>query len=236
MSTVDPAIARAKRQARRPSLVRVIVLLVLLLAGGVLLGYGWGGLARFDGTGEPPTNAIIGVVCGMPLTILASIVWSWTVMKRPDIGLAYGAAAVLLGAGAGVMATFRGSDDDLASWIAWALIALGALFLVLGIAAAAGRRRQSTRDLETVQSGTLTSAIVTDKGYDFFRESSRILTSVTFTFTDLQGTQRWVQKTVLMEQSDPIVDGQETRLWYDATNPGDTLRIVVEAARDRPVR
>lgn len=214
----------------------MIVLLVLLLAGGMLLGYGWGGLARFDGTGEPPASAVICVVSGMPLTILASIVWSWTVLKRSDIGLAYGFAAVLFGAGVGSMVAFQGSTDDVAVWVAWGLLVFGALVLLLGIAAAAGRRRQSVRDLETVRGGTLTTATVTDKGYDFFRESPRILTSVTFTFTDLQGIQRWVQKTVLIEQSDPITDGQETRLWYDAAHPGDSRRIVVELARDRPVR
>lgn len=236
VSTADPAIARAKRQTRRPSLARVIVLLVLLFAGGALSGYGWAGVARFEDVGEPPAGAIIGVVSGMPLAILAVIVWSWTVMKRSDIGLAYGFAAVLVGAGLGIMVAFQNSANEVASWIAWGLVVGGVLFFALGISAATARRRQTRRDRETMQAGTRTTATVTDKGYDFFRESPRILTTVTFTFTDLHGTRRWVKKTVLIEQSDPIVDGQETRLWYDAANPGDTRSIVVEAAQDRPVR
>ncbi|KQP57189.1 hypothetical protein [Agreia sp. Leaf283] len=44
------------------------------------------------------------------------------------------------------------------------------------------------------------------------------------------------QKTMVIEQGDPVVDGQETRLWYDATNPGDVGGIVVELARERRLR
>lgn len=236
MSTVDPEIARAKRAMRRPSIALVIILLLLLLAGGMLCGYGYAGMASFESVGEPPIGAIVGAAGGMPLTIFASILWTWAVIKRPDIGLAYGFAAVLFGAGIGVMLESRGRADDVASWIAWGLVGGGGLLLVLGIAAAGGRTSQSRRDRETLRTGTLTTATVTNKGYDFFRESSRILATVTFTFVDLQGTRRWVKKTALIEQSDPIVDGQTTRLWYNAAEPGDTKQIVVEAAHDRPVR
>ena len=87
-----------------------------------------------------------------------------------------------------------------------------------------------------MRSGTRTTATVTDKGYDIFRESARILTSVTFTFTDLNGVQRWVQRPMLITASDPVVEGQETDLWYDPSAPGNDKRIVVKLAVDGPLR
>jgi hypothetical protein len=191
----------------------------------------------FEAYGEPPWTAIVGIIGGLLLTILGSIGWAGMLLRRPDIGLGYGAAAVLLGAGTGLLVAASPNDfPAVAVGIAVALFVLGALFLLLGVAAAASRRRQRARDARTAGSGTLTTATVSDKGYDFFHESSRIITAVTFTFRDLQGTQRWVQKTMVIEQADPIVVGQETRLWYDAANPGDTRGIVVELARDRAFR
>ncbi|SKA97704.1 hypothetical protein SAMN06295879_2428 [Agreia bicolorata] len=237
MSTVDPSLARSQRTPRRPSLGRVVFLLILLLGGGFGLGYGWGGFGLFDGMGDPPWQSIVGAIAGLAVTVLGSIAWSATVMRRADIGIGYGLSAWFIGGGTGLylVAQPKGSPA-LAVTISFALLALGALFLVLGVAAAISRRRQSARDERTMRTGTLAAATVSNKGYDFFRESPRILTTVTFTFVDLQGTQRWVQKTMMIEQGDPVVDGQETRLWYDAANPGDVGGIVVELARERRMR
>lgn len=231
MALTDPTLPRKLRAAKRPSTARVIILLALLLIGGVGLGYGWTSLTLFEF--DPPATAIVGVVVGMPLTILASIVWSWTILRRADIGLGYGAAATLLGAGGGVLVA---SSSGLPLVFGIALLVLGLLFLALGARAAQSRRAQEKRDLETMRTGTLTTATVTDKGYDFFRESARILTTVTFRFTDLQGAERWVQRTMIIQQANPVLEGQESRLWYDPLNPGDTAGIVVELARQFPVR
>ncbi|SMQ70965.1 DUF3592 domain-containing protein [Agreia sp. VKM Ac-1783] len=237
MSTVDPSLARIQRTPRRPSLGRVIFLLVVLLGGGFGLGYGWGGFGLFDGMGEPPWQSIVGAIVGLMITILGSIGWSWTVMRRADVGIGYGLAAWFIGGGTGLFIVAQPSGSPaLAGMIAAVLLALGVLFLVLGLVAAISRRRQISRDERTMRTGTLTAATVRNKGYDFFRESPRILTTVTFTFVDLQGTQRWVQRTMVIEQSDPVVDGQQTRLWYDAANPGDARGIVVELARERQMR
>lgn len=237
MSTVDPTLARKARLAKRPSTARVLFFALLQLIGGFGLGYGWGAFGMFEAYGEPPWTAIVGIIGGLLLTILGSIGWAAMLLKRSDIGLGYGAAAVLLGAGTGlVVAASPNGFPTVAIAIAVTLYALSALALLLGVVAATKRRRQKARDAQTATTGTLTTATVSDKGYDFFHESSRIITAVTFTFRDLQGTQRWVQKTMVIEQADPIVVGQETRLWYDATNPGDTRGIVVELARDRAFR
>lgn len=241
MSTVDPSIAKKQREARRrstrPGIARVLITLVVLFVGGYGLAYGWGSFAMVEEFGEPPLISVLGAIGGLLLTILGSMVWSVTAMKRTDIGFGYGAAAVLVGAGTGLLVSAAPNGyPALAATIAVALLAVGVLCLVLGVVGATSRLRQSSREAEILRSGTQTTATVSDKGYDFFRESSRILATVTFTFRDLQGTQRWVQKPMLVEQSSPIVEGQETRLWYDATNPGDSRAIVVELARDHAFR
>lgn len=237
MSTIDPSLARVQRQGRRPSLARVVFLLVLLFAGDFGLGAGWGGFGLFDGEGEPPWFSIVGAVGGLMATILASIGWSWTIIKRADVGIGYGMAAWFVGGGIGLLTVvLQNGSPALGLLIGAGLLVLGVVFLVLGIAAAAARGRQKARDKQTLSSGAVTTATVSNKGYDFFRESPRILTTVTFTFVDLQGTRRWVEKTMLVEQGDPVVDGQETRLWFDPSNPGDVRGIVVELAQQRQLR
>ncbi|MFZ2172834.1 MAG: hypothetical protein WAW17_02135 [Rhodococcus sp. (in: high G+C Gram-positive bacteria)] len=98
---------------------------------------------------------------------------------------------------------------------------------------AAGHRNAFAKFQHT---GTSVSATVSDKGYTTFRESDRILTSVTFTFTDGTGTPRWVQRHMAIHASSTIVDGQQTRLWYDATDPGNDSRVTVELANEWPLR
>jgi hypothetical protein len=41
---------------------------------------------------------------------------------------------------------------------------------------------------------------------------------------------------MIIQQANPVIEGQETQLWYDARNPGDEKGIVVELARQYPVR
>lgn len=237
MSTIDPTLARKARENKRPSNLTVAVLLILQFVGGAAAGYGWTTMMSFEYSVEPPVIAAIAIPVGMMLTIISSIVWAGVVFKRADVGLAYGGAAVLSGGGLGVLASVAtGMSGTVALVIGVVLLVLGIVFVVLGAWAAAARRRQGSREEQLMKTGTLVTATVSDQGYTVFHESTRILTSATFTFTDLQGTQRWVQKPVLIHQNDPLITGQETRLWFDAANPSDERSIVVEAARSRMVR
>jgi hypothetical protein len=239
MSTIDPAIAARARRARRPSGVRVVVLLVLQFAGGALAGFGWGSFGAMSEEMEPPWQMVIAIPVGTLLLILSSIAWAGTVMRRTDIGLAYGTAAALVGGGGGVLVASTAVPRPGATivlWVGIALIALGAAFLMLGLAAAASRARIARRQREIVRTGQLATATVSDKGYLVFGESTRILTTVTFTFRDLSGTQRWVQRAMVIRAEAPLENGDETRLWYDGSNPGDADSIVVEAAMNSPVR
>lgn len=238
MSTVDPTIARRERAERRPSNVRVVVTLILLLAGGLAAGYGWGGFGTMMATvpEEPPVLVLVAIPVGMMLAIGASIAWAALVLKRSDLGIMYGNAAVLLGAGIGVIAISAESGPVFVTTIGYGLIALAVVCLILGIAAAGARARRENADDAAMRTGTQVTALVTDKGYTMFRESDRIFTTVTFAFTDLQGTQRWVQRPMLVTAADPIHDGQQTPLWFDPANPGNDKAIVVELAHRSPLR
>ncbi len=238
MSTIDPAIVQLRRRRRPPSSAVAAVLLVARFAGGFGLGLGWGGmsLTSFD-EADLLWQYPVGIVAGMILTIGGEIAWMFVVMKSANLGLGHGWAASLLGGGIGlwtVASRFGGPGP--AVLIAAVLIALGTASLVLGVIAAASRRRQVRREEELIRTGTVTTATVSDQGYDFFHTSSKILTTVTFAFTDRFGQQRWVQRLCLIQQSDPLVNGQATRLWYDPDDPGNDRAIVVEAAHQRPLR
>jgi len=237
VSTVDPAIARRAREERPPANVRVVVVLILLVAGGSLAGYGWGGLGRFGDDELPDPFAIAAIPVGMILTILGSILWLSLVMKRADIGVGFGQAAVLVSGSVGVLlAALRADDPLLLDLIAVVLLALGATAGVLGVVAARRRIGGARRAVETMRTGTETEATVTDQGWTVFSESARIITTVTFSFVDLQGTRRWVQRPMVIQAADPLANGARTRLWYDPSDPGDDRRIAVEAALASPVR
>jgi hypothetical protein len=244
MSVVDPRIAQEARKMRRakgPGVVPVIVVLLLLFVGGAVAGAGWGNpeLFTMDSDADPTVWMVLAVPLGMILSISSLISWTFVVIKRGRGGLGFGWAALLFGGAAGV--NFSSSSSPfvqpgnssyaLASEI---LSGLGALALLLALFAMASRRRaRSVRD-KVMSTGTLTTATVSDKGYDRFRESNRILITVTFTFRDATGIQRWVRKPMMIHSSAPLENGDETKLWYDATQPGNVKRIVVEAALKSP--
>jgi hypothetical protein len=240
MSTVDPTLARRLRATRRPSNLRVVLVLALLAVGGAVAGYGWAGFADMMSSepDSPSVPVLVAIPVGLLLVIVGLMAWLGVVLRCSDVGLLYGLAAVLAGAAGGVLAAPADASGRPRAVIvaAVALVALGAVALLLGAAAASGRARRSRRDAEMVDTGTLTTAVVSDKGYTRFRESDRILTIVTFVFTDLHGTQRWVQRRMVVHASDPIEEGRSTRLWYDAAHPDDDRSIVVELARDSPLR
>lgn len=240
MSTVDPTLARKAREARVPPIGVVVLLLALHVVGGVANGYGWSTFATFtdEVNIEPDTLGMVGITVGMPLAIIVSIIWTAVVFKRSDVGLGYGFSAFCFGAGLGILyAASRFSQvAELLRVVGVAALVVSLAFLVIGMRAASARRRAREVAAEMMRTGTRTTATVSDKGYDHFREAPRILTIVTFTFTDMQGAQRWVQRPMVVTSSDPVVEGRETDLWYDPTAPGDDKRIVVKLAADAQPR
>lgn len=240
MSTVDPTLARKARAAKKPSLGLVVVLLVLHVVGGVANGYGWSTFAILtdEANVEPDTLGIVAITVGMPLAIAASILWMMVVLKRNDVGLGYGFSAFWWGAGLGILlaASRFAQVAELLRVIGVAALVVAAAFLLIGLRAARARRVAAALAAEMMRTGTRTTATVSDKGYEVFGDSSRILTTVTFTFTDLQRVQRWVQRPMLVTAADPVVEGRETDLWFDPSDPGNDKRIVVKLALDSPMR
>jgi hypothetical protein len=240
MSTVDPSIARKAREARVPGNVAVAALLTLHVLGGLASGFGWSTFASLsdEGGAEPDALGIVGITVGMPVAIVASILWTGVVLKRRDVGLGYGFAGFWLGAGLGILLAAQRVPQaaEVLRVVGVIALVLAALLLLVGVRAARARRAALESAAVMMRTGTRTTATVSDKGYDIFRESSRILTTVTFTFTDLQGVQRWVQRPMLVTASDPVVEGRESDLWYDSSAPGDDKRIVVKLAMDSPMR
>lgn len=218
----------------------VVVLLVMHVIGGFATGFGWSTFAAFtdEVNAEPDTLGIIGITVGMPAAILSSILWIGVVLKRRDVGLGYGFSAFWLGAGLGILLAAERFPQagEVLRVVGTVGLILAALLLFVGVRAARARRAASEAAAEMMRTGTRAIATVSDKGYDIFRESARILTTVTFTFTDLQGVQRWVQRPMLVTASDPVVEGRESDLWYDPSAPGDDKRIVVKLAMDSPLR
>ncbi|MCU1527162.1 MAG: hypothetical protein JWP75_925 [Frondihabitans sp.] len=206
-----------------------------------MTGYGWTGftavMTQMEWQSDPPTLTMVAIPVGMFVSIAAIIAWVAVVMKRPEYGLAYGTAGLLAGAGIGVLAARdKFQDPGLVVFVGVGLLCLGAAFIVLGGLAAMSRARAASRQEAARRTGTLTTATVSDRGYTIFRESTRILTTVTFTFVDLGGVRRWVQRPMLIRAEDPLQNGQETQLWYDPARPGDDKSIVVAAAAASPWR
>ena len=235
MSTIDPLAARRERDARRPTTGQVLLTLLVIALLGAVTGFG---VTRLDEGDEALSILFFALTfLGFAGVIIGQIVWTSLVMRRGDIGLAYGQAAAL--AGAGIAVALRAPTLDV--WDVFTitgaiLLGVALLLALLGWRAARSRARQAVREEELMRTGRLTSGTITDQGYDSFDEAANILTTVTVTFTDQWGTQRWVQQPALIRRSDPLRTGETTRLWYDPANPGDESSIVVEAVRQRTLR
>ncbi|PTR21878.1 hypothetical protein C8K36_11344 [Rhodococcus sp. OK519] len=234
MSTIDPVAARRARANRPPSAVRIGTALILLFVGGAGLGYGWP--TMFGGWVDPESFnpsvlAFVGVLAGLPVTISGFLVWASILLKARHFGLLYGFAAAWAGAGTGALVAGQEMGDaPLVSAVGYGCLLVATLCLAGGLVTARRRRVRGVRNQEARQTGTTATAVVSDRGYTAFRESDRILTTVTFTFTDNANIQRWVQRHMVIHAASPVVDGQSTRLWYDPEDPGNDKRIVVELA------
>lgn len=108
-------------------------------------------------------------------------------------------------------------------WLAGIALFLGTLSVVSWAARAADRRREE----ETVRSGRQTTGVVTNQGYDRFHESNRILTTVTYSFTDLSGTRRFIRRPAMITADDPVVTGELVDVWFDPARPDHLKTIAV---------
>ena len=255
MSTVDPSIAATaeatRRAALQPTWRGLIAPLALLALAGFTAGIGAGGMgiaiAAPDGFGFEPGEggfdqhlASLGIVVGLILLIVSSIIWSGVVLKRGKGGMAFGNATVLLAGAFGINywsgRSFESvpQGDTLHFEIALAVFALGLLILFFAIKKAVKRASIRARRDAVMAHGTLVTATVTDQGYAQMPQFGRLHTVVTFTFHDSHGVQRWVAKPMIVLPENPIRRGDETRLWYDTNYPDDTTVMSIEAVLNSP--
>jgi len=236
MSTVDPVALRKLRANKRPGPLAVALTLAFQFVAGLAAGFGWPHITAFESE-EPPGLALAAIISSIPLIVLSSIAWTAIVMKHRKLGLTLGGALMWLGAATGVAVAAVGLEyPAILTWIGVGCLVVSLFLVLLGVMAAQKRRLVAEREAGVMSTGIMTSARVSDKGYVAFRDSARILTTVTFTFHDSSGVQRWVQRPLLINAAEPVVDGQETTLWYDPSDPGNDKKIVVKLAQDMPLR
>lgn len=231
MSTVDPDAARRARAARTPESRDLVLPGILALIGGGALAACTGSIAMTPGADAGLTAMLIvlvavGSMVGGLCTVGGIILWTRLSIKNPRLpGWLTPIALALAGAAIGLLlATGRVETP--------AILLIAAVLLGI-VAFVSGRRRAGRVDRETeiMRTGSPVTGEVTNQGYTRFGESSRILTAVTYAFTDVQGVRRYVQRTAVIEADDPIVNGEPVHVWFDPQNPSDDTRIVVRRWR-----
>lgn len=237
MSLIDPAAKAQARAGRKLGPLPMAICAIVLLLFGVVAGYGWSSISAAGEDGDPDVAALVAIPLGMLGGIVSLIIWGGMSLRRKRFNFGTGFGLLAIGIGFGFFWTANFTDPGRADvpllWlIGLVIFGIGALALALnliGLLVGAGRKRTQH---QVMQSGRETTAEVTDQGYVRFRESSKIITSVTFTFRDGQGLQRWVRRTMLINESAPVLNGQKSRLWYDPVETGNDKKIVVEMARN----
>lgn len=231
MSTVDPDAARRARAARTPQQRDQVLPGILTFAGAGILAASISSMGNSpdDWSVELSTFLMLLGAAGSVIGALAAFggvfLWVGATIKNPRLlGWSMVIALGLLGAGIGTAITGQ-------AVLPIVLIAVGAVLAILGVIV--WRRRNGHIDVEDeiIRTTTPVTGVVTNQGYSHFSESSRILTSVTYAFTDAQGTRRFVQRSAVIDARDPIVEGEAVDIWYDRQNPSDEKRIVVRRRR-----
>ncbi|KRC61070.1 hypothetical protein ASE14_08985 [Agromyces sp. Root81] len=236
MSLTDPSETRRLRTERRRPVVRGIVSAVLL-ASFAVAGFVWG---RLFADGIDTADAALQVVA----IVSGIIAWGgFLIFSIATFGswrggpLVLGLALFLLGAGlVWPVLQSEASLLDFPGWLGLLFIAIGVFIWVMTVVARAGQRRRVVRELQTLSDGVETTATVTRVPPGPNPTSRGLWAAVTFTFTDASGAQRWVERTMLIRRAGDVKVGDTTRLWYDRADPGADRGIVVELARDNPLR
>jgi len=241
MSTIDPDAAARAKAARIPQAQDLWGPGLTVLVGAFVTAYSITAFVTvLDTENEDPEPwqwilRITALTVAAGATIVGLNTWVARSVRNPRLP-GFGAAQALACASAAFGTTvvapapawFREPRMIPGTWwLAGIALFLGILSVVSWGARAADRRRED----ETMRSGRLTTGVVTNQGYDRFHESNRILTSVTYSFDDLNGTRRFVRRPAMITADDPVVTGELVDLWFDPARP-DHLKTI--AVRRRP--
>lgn len=236
MSLTNLTELRQARSARVRPILRGFMS-ALMLTSLAIAGYAWGQLfiQGFDKENDPllATAIISGVIAWMSFLLFsASTLGSW---RRAPWMLCTG--LLLFGLGLLLPGVVEGdSAFDFPEWIG--LIPIGfALLLALSlIRARSVRERRAEREALSVESGTATVATVTSLPAGPDSSSRGLWGAVAFSFTDSSGTQHRVERMMLIRRAGDVKVGDTTRAWYNASNPASDADVVIELARNNPLR
>jgi hypothetical protein len=157
-------------------------------------------------------------------------------------GIELGTSAVAVAAGFAVGAPARwvapadpGFDGDTAARVAWTsqvwvpivLAAAGLLFAWSAVATVRRRRRRQSRARAVVATGQRVAGVVTDVHETGVEVMDRPRLSVTVTFADHQGVDRWVTRRTTFDRARQPRLGDAAVVWFDPANPGDERSIPV---------
>ncbi|NYG59620.1 hypothetical protein BJ980_002543 [Nocardioides daedukensis] len=212
---------------------RYLVLGALLLSG-LLAGWAIIRAVNTDMYATPRMWTIGLTGFALVVTVCALILWSTLADPRRALTIWHGIAASFLGVGAGTLLGNLGEDNSKALWFGVGMIVAAALLLLLGLSGGSKARRKVNLVGDLKSTGVRTTAVVLNRGYLEFGESTQVNTPVTFEFSDEQGHKHRVEKRLLILPADPIEEGQETELWYDPADPEDWDRIVVQLQQEHP--
>lgn len=231
MSTIDPDAARRARATRVPQQRDQVLPGILVFLGAGVLAASIASMGRTpdDWSIEWSTMMMLlgaaGSVIGAIAAFGGMFLWVGATIKNPRLlGWSMPISLGLIGAGLGNAAAGQ-------PVLPVVLIAIGAALAIVGVIV--WRRRNGRIDIEDdiIRTTSPVAGEVTNQGYTHFSESSRILTAVTYAFTDAQGIRRFVQRSAVIEARDPIITGELVDVWYDRQNPSNENRIVVRRRR-----
>lgn len=234
MSLTNPTELRQRRaQARRPVVFGILGL--IMLSSCAVAGFAWGQLiAQGFETADDALSITATVAAIMAwVSFLAFTISTFSKWRLAPVCLCV--ALLLLGTGLAIPSVLAGNSIfNFPGLLGLAPISL-ALLIGLGlIRVRRVRSRRVARESNSMQSGIETTATVTNVPPGPEATSRGLWAAVTFTFTDIMGNQRWVERTMLIRRAGDVTVGETTRAWYNATNPEVDADIVIELARNNP--
>ncbi|AZA83501.1 hypothetical protein C1637_15420 [Chryseobacterium lactis] len=235
-NTTDPIERRkqqiARQQGSKTALLGILIGQAMILLGGILIARSIFGFLEQDmaNSNEPPL-AIFGMVAGLPFIIFGLFVhfgssrrFTGKLLSSPGIGPG---AVLFMGLAIG------------AWWGALSLPAMGSLWLIpsilsiiAGLLLLTGilmRMRRSAKYVlltRMIKEGKIVAAVITDIP-EIEPNSSGLIGTITVKFTDMNGVDRWVQKTGQWKRQDLPKTGDMATVLYDSKQPENVSRIWV---------
>jgi hypothetical protein len=235
-NTVDPIAAREQRAARqkgsRAGLAGIFIAHAMILLGGVSITRSIFGFLEQDMTGsdEPPL-AIFGMAAGLPFILLglflytgASRKFTGKLLSSPGIGPG---PVLFTGLAAGA---WWGSLSLPAQGAVWLIPAgftiIACLLLFIGILLKIRRSAKFNMLNIMISEGEIAEGLITDIP-EIDPSSGGLIGTITVKFSDMDGVDRWIQKTGQWKRSDLPKTGDAANVLYDPRYPENDSTIWV---------